>query len=95
LVYLPDLFDGNAEAREVPCSPVLLGAAESEEAQISHQLDCFERHFVGRVPAVDMGREVASSEVRHRSPEVVVFLAERERAGHKTLFVVADPASIA
>ena len=91
----PDLLDGDAEAREVPRSPVLLGTAKPEEAEISHQLDRFQWHLVRRVPSLDMGSEIASSEVRHRSPEIVVFLAERKRAGHKTLFVVADPASIA
>ena len=95
LVDLADLLDGDAQAGEVSCAAVLLGTAEPKEAEIAHQLDRFERRLVSSVPALDMGCEIARSEVSNRSPEVVVLFAERERTGHEALSVVTDLVSIA
>jgi DNA-binding transcriptional MerR regulator len=49
---------------------------------------------VGGVPALDLGCEVASSKVSNRGPEVVVFLAKRERTRHEVLSVAIDFVSI-
>ena len=93
LVNFADLFDCDAQTGEVPRPAVLFGTSKSEKAQISHEIDRFQRGLVGGVPALDMGCEVTSSEVSNRGPEVVVFLAKRERTRHKALSVVQDPLS--
>ncbi len=82
LVHAAELFEGDAERREVGTTAAVLGRKDqAEEAEVTHREHGVDRKLVRAIPGLDVRRDLGLGEVADDLPERLLLVAQLEVHG--------------